>query len=278
MDYYQTLGIARDASQDDIKKAFRKLASQHHPDKGGDTAMFQKIQEAYATLSDPQKKAQYDNPSPFGTNPDGSWRQSDVPPGFEQFFHQFGPDLGSIFGNHFGQRRPKNRNVNLQTEITLEEACRGKEIIASYRLSNNQERTFEVKIPPGTHDGLTLRIAGAGDNAYQGAPAGDAMLSVRVLPHARFQRNGLDLIEQITISAWEAMLGKDVEVQTISGEKITVRIKEGTQPESFLRIQGYGMPHLNNPSVRGNHMILIKIQIPNNLTEYQKNTIRSILP
>jgi curved DNA-binding protein len=278
MDYYQTLGIARDASQDDIKKAFRKLASQHHPDKGGDTAMFQKIQEAYATLSDPQKKQQYDNPSPFGTNADGSWKEAGVPPGFEQFFHQFGPDLGSIFGNHFGQRRPRNRNVNLETEITLEEACRGKEIIASYRLSNNQERTFEVKIPPGTHDGLTLRIAGAGDNAFQGAPAGDAMLSVRVLQHPRFQRNGADLIEQINISVWDALLGKDVEVQTISGEKVTVRIKEGTQPESFLRIQGYGMPNLNNPSVRGNHMILIKVQVPNNLTEYQKNTIRSILP
>lgn len=278
MDYYQTLGISRDASQDDIKKAFRKLASQHHPDKGGDTATFQKIQEAYATLSDPQKKQQYDNPSPFGQNPNGGWQQADgVPPGFEQFFHQFGPDLGSIFGNHFGQRRPRNKNVNLQTEITLEEAFKGKEIIASYRLMNGQERTFEVKIPPGTHDGLTLRIAGAGDNIHANIPPGDAMLSVRVLPHHRFQRNGMDIVEQIVVPVWDVLLGKDQEVQTISGEKITVRIKEGTQPESFLRIQGYGMPNLNNPNVRGNHMILIKVDIPNNLTEYQKNTIRSIL-
>ena len=277
MDYYQTLGVSRDSSQEDIKKAFRKLASQHHPDKGGDTATFQKIQEAYATLSDPQKKAAYDNPSPFGQNPDGSWRQADTG-GFEQFFHHFGPDLNSIFGQHFGQRKQKNRNVNLQTEITLEEAFRGKEIIASYRLTNNQERTFEVKIPPGTHDGLVLRISGAGDNIYQGIPPGDAMLTVRVLPHPRLQRNGADLVEQITVSVWDAILGKDIEVRTISGDNITVRIKEGTQPESFLRIQGYGMPHLNNPAVRGNHMILVKVEVPNNLTEYQKNTIRSILP
>ena len=277
MDYYKTLGVNRDASQDEIKKAFRSLASKHHPDKGGDTAKFQEIQEAYATLSDPQKKAAYDNPSPFGQNPDGSWRQADVG-GFEQFFHQFGPDLNSIFGQHFGQRRQRNRNVNLQTEITLEDAFRGKEIIASYRLSNNQERTFEVKIPPGTHDGLVLRINGAGDNIYQGIPAGDALLTVRVLPHPRLQRNGQDLVEQVTISVWDALLGKDLEVNTIGGEKLTVRIKEGTQPESFLRIQGYGMPQLNNPAVKGNHMILIKVEIPTNLTEYQKNTIRSILP
>ena len=275
MDYYNTLGIAKDATPDDIKRAYRSLASKHHPDKGGDTATFQKVQEAYATLSDPEKRAAYDNPSPFGQNPNGGWQQAGVPPGFEQFFHQFGPDLGAIFGQ---SRRPKNRNVNLQTEITLEEAFKGKEIIASYRLSNGQDRTFEVKIPAGTHDGLTLRISGAGDNVYQGIPPGDAMLTVRVLPHTRFQRNGVDIVEQITISAWDAILGKDLEINTINNDTITVRIKEGTQPESFLRLQNYGMPHLNNPAVKGNHMILIKVEIPKNLTEYQKNVIRSILP
>jgi DnaJ-class molecular chaperone len=276
MDYYNTLGITKDATPDEIKRAFRSLASKHHPDKGGDTATFQKVQEAYATLSDPEKKAAYDNPSPFGQNPNGGWQQAGgMPPGFEHFFHQFGPDLGAMFGQ---SRRPKNRNVNLQTEITLEEAFKGKEIIASYRLSNGQDRTFEVKIPPGTHDGLTLRISGAGDNIYQGIPPGDAMLTIRVLPHARFQRNGVDIVEQITISAWDAILGKDLEINTINNDTITVRIKEGTQPESFLRLQNYGMPHLNNPAVKGNHMILIKVEIPKNLTEYQKNVIRSILP
>ncbi len=278
MDYYQTLGVGRSASQEDIKRAFRSLASKHHPDKGGDTKKFQEIQEAYATLSDPQKKSAYDNPNPFGTNADGSWREAGVPPGFEQFFHQFGPDLGSLFGNRFNQRRMRNRNVNLEAEITLEEAFRGKEIIASYRLSNNQERTFEVKIPPGTHDGLVLRISGAGDNAYQGIPPGDAMLTIRVLPHARFQRNGGDIIEQITVSAWDAILGKDINIKTINNEDLLIRIKEGTQPDSFLRLQGYGMPNLNNPAVRGNHMIRIKISIPDNLSESQKNVIRSILP
>ena len=275
MDYYNTLGIAKDATPDDIKRAYRSLASKHHPDKGGDTATFQKVQEAYATLSDPEKRAAYDNPSPFGQHPNGGWQQAGggVPPGFEHFFHQFG---NSPFGDMFGRRPQRNRNINLQTEITLEEAFTGKEIIASYRVGNGQDRTFEVKIPPGCYDGIVLRIAGAGDQHYAGMPPGDAMLSVRVLPHPRFQRNGNDLIEQITISVWHAMLGKDLEIKTISKDNLTVRIREGTQPDSFLRVQGYGMCDLNNPNARGNHMIAIKVKIPDNLTEYQKNTLRSI--
>jgi len=275
MDYYNTLGISKEATQDEVKKAFRSLASKHHPDKGGDTASFQEIQEAYATLGDPEKRAAYDNPSPFGQDPFGGWQQANtggVPPGFEQFFHHFGPDMGAMFG----RRHQRNKNINLETVISLEEAFSGKEIIASYRLINHQERTFEVKIPAGINDGVVLRISGAGDNSFVGMPAGDAMLSVRIRPHSRFQRNGNDLIEQINITAWDAMLGKDIEVITIGGDKLTVQIKEGTQPDSFLRIQGYGMPVMNNPGIKGNHMILIKVSVPNNLTEYQKNTLRSI--
>jgi len=271
MDYYTTLGISKDAGPDEIKRAYRSLASKHHPDKGGDTATFQKIQEAYATLSDSEKKSQYDNPAPQGFQQFGG-----MPQGFEQFFHHFNSNnFGDIFGR---QRQQRNRNINLQTDITLEEACQGKEVIASYRLSSSQEKTFEVKIPPGVYDGITLRIAGAGDDSIRSMPAGDAMLTVRVLPHHRFQRNGDDLIEQITISVWDAILGKDINIQTISNENLTVRIKEGTQPESMLRIQGYGMPNINDPRHRGNHMVSLKISIPNNLTEHQKNTLRSILP
>lgn len=270
MDYYNTLGINKDASPDEIKRAYRSLASKHHPDKGGDTAMFQKIQEAYATLSDPEKKAQYDNPAPEGFQQFGG-----MPQGFEQFFHQFGPGWGDIFGR---QPRQRNRNINLQTDITLEEAFAGKEVIASYRLSNHQERTFEVKIPPGVHDGVTLRISGAGDDSIRGMPPGDAMLSIRVIPHARLQRNGDDVVEQITISAWDAILGKDYTVKTVNNEELVIKIKEGTQPDSVLRVQGYGMPNMNNPKQRGNHMLVIKISIPNNLTEHQKNTLKSILP
>jgi curved DNA-binding protein len=280
MDYYSTLGINKSAGADEIKKAYRSLASKHHPDKGGDTKKFQEIQEAYATLSDPDKRAQYDNPAPqgfsaFGQDPFGGWQQSASPQGFEQFFHQFGPDLGSIFGNRRGPTR--NRNINLETTISLEEAYTGKDVIASYRLGSGEERTFEVKIPPGVHDGLTLRISGAGDNSIRQLAPGDAMLTVRVMPHRRFQRNGNDIIETIEITAWDAILGKDIEIETIGKSRLTISLKEGTQTDSMLRVKEAGMPDINNPNVKGNHMIAIKITIPTNLTEFQKNTLRSIL-
>jgi DnaJ-class molecular chaperone len=114
MEYYNTLGITKDAGPDEIKRAYRSLASKHHPDKGGDTATFQKIQEAYATLSDPQKKAEYDNPRPqmegfqFGGG--------GMPQGFEHFFHHFGPNIGDLFGRN---RAMRNRNINLETQIDL---------------------------------------------------------------------------------------------------------------------------------------------------------------
>lgn len=280
MDYYSILGVTKDAGPDEIKKAYRSLASKHHPDKGGDTKKFQEIQEAYATLSDPQKKAQYDNPAPqgfssFGQDPFGGWQQAGGPAGFEHFFHQFGPDIGNLFGQRRGATR--NRNINLETTLTLEEAYLGKEVIASYRLGNNEERTFEVKIPPGVHDGLTLRISGAGDNSIRQLPPGDAMLTVRIRPHHKFQRNGNDIVEEVSVPVWTAILGGDIEIETIGQSKLTIALKEGTQPGSMLRIQGHGMPDINNPNVKGNHMIVLKVVIPNNLTEYQKNTLRSLL-
>jgi DnaJ-class molecular chaperone len=276
MEHYKTLGINKDASPEEIKKAYRSLASKHHPDKGGDTATFQKIQAAYDTLSDPQKKEQYDNPNQFGNNPNGGWQEAGFPPGMEQFFSQFGPDLGSIFGTR-RQGTVRNRNINLETAITLEEAFSGKEVIASYKLGSGQERSFEVKIPPGVYDGITLRINGAGEQVYSNSPPGNAMLTIRVIPHSRFERINHDILEHIEISVWDAMLGKDLEVSTVSGEKLTIDIKPGTQPMSTLRIQGYGMPDIHHPTYRGNHLINIKIKIPDNLTEHQKNAIKSLI-
>ena len=272
MNYYDVLGVAKTASADEIKKAYRKLASQHHPDKGGDTAKFQEIQTAYDTLSDPAKRAEYDNPNPFAGNAGGGWQEFRGGPQFEQFFHQFGPDLGSIFGRH---RTARNKNINLSTDITLEEAFHGKDVVAQYSLHNGLRRTFETKIPPGIENGNVLRVNGAGDHSIQQLPPGDAMLEVRIKPHPRFIRNGADLVEEIEISAWDAILGCDKSITTIDGKNLTVRIKEGTQPNTTMRIQGYGMPVIHS-NQRGNHMIVIKVRIPTNLTEFQKNTIKHI--
>lgn len=274
MNYYDVLGVAKTATADEIKRAYRKLASQHHPDKGGDTAKFQQVEEAYRTLSDPVKRQEYDNPNPFGQATGGGWQQAGGSP-FEQFFHQFGPDIGDLFGQR--RRAHKNRDINLATDISLEEAFYGKDVVAQYSLHTGQRRTFETKIPPGIENGQTIRVHGAGDHTIQQLAPGDALLTVNVAPHARFQRHGADLIEEIEITVWEALLGCDKDIKTIDGRTVTIRIKEGTQPNTMMRLQGYGMTVINSSS-RGNHMINVKVRIPTNLTEYQKNTLKTLLP
>jgi|AntAceMinimDraft_1070359.scaffolds.fasta_scaffold01333_23 curved DNA-binding protein len=272
MNYYDVLGVPKTASPEDIKRAYRKLASQHHPDKGGDTAKFQQVEEAYRMLSDPAKKSEYDNPNPFG-QPQSNWSQSGGGP-FDQFFHQFGPDLGSLFGARRGA--PKNRNINLSTDITLEEAFFGKDVVAQYNIFNGHRRTFEARIPPGVEGGNTLRVPGAGDHSVPQLPPGDALLAINIIPHARFNRSGADLAEELEISVWEAMLGCEKDIRTIDNRVVTIKIKEGTQPNTTMRLQGYGMVIINSHS-RGNHLINVKVKIPNGLTEYQKNTIKSFL-
>jgi len=266
-DHYQTLGVDRNASPDDIKRAYRKLAAQHHPDKGGDTAKFQEISAAYDTLSDPEKKSQYDNPRPqFQNAPGGGGFHfhtgGGMPPGFEDIFAQFGM---------FGQRQqPKNRTLNIQTTISLEEAFYGKDLVATLGLPSGREQIIEIKIPVGTHDGLVLRLAGMGDDSVPNAPRGDIHLTVSVLEHPKFRRQGDDLICNIEISCIDAMLGKNIIVNTIDGKTLEMTVRPGTQPGQILSAAGYGMPKLNDDRFKGRMLMPVDIKIPTFLTEEQK--------
>lgn len=269
-DYYSTLGVAKNASPDEIKKAYRRLANQHHPDKGGDSAAFQKIQEAYSTLSDPEKKAQYDNPQPqFGSH----HFHHGVPPEFEDLF-------GGMFNNPFfgGRRGPvRNSTIGLQTQITLEEAFFGKTVMASFNLPSGQQQVLEIKIPAGINDGTTLRVAGVGDDSYKHLPRGDVHLTIMVAPHPIFAREGNDLIRDLDISVWDAMIGKSVEVNCIDGKRIVATVPPGVQHGAVLRLHGHGMPDQRNSAFRGNMLLRLKINIPTNLTERQKDLVRQIM-
>ena len=209
-DHYNTLGVDRNASPDQIKSAYRKMAAKHHPDRGGDTAAFQSVQAAYETLSDPNKRAQYDQPQPqFHQHPGGFHfhSQSGMPGGFEDIFAQF--TGGHPFDSFFGNRQPhRNKTLNIQTAINLEDAFHGKDLLASLTLPSGREQTIEVKIPAGIHEGTTLRLSGLGDDSIPNMPRGDLHLTVSVLPHAVFRREGDDLIKDIYINCVEAMLGK----------------------------------------------------------------------
>lgn len=270
MDHYSTLGVAKNASPDEIKKAFRKLASQHHPDKGGDTKKFQEIQAAYDVLGDPEKRAQYDNPQPqvHGFNFEGGF-----PPGFEDIFSQFG---GHPFGNMFGQRRQvqRNKNLNIQTRISLEEAFSGKDLVASLRLPSGREQVIEVKIPAGVQDGTVLRLSGMGDDSVPNVPRGDIHMTVHVFPHTVWTRQGDDLIKTVNINCIDAMLGTTVQVDTIDGKTLELKINPGAQPGQVLSAAGYGMPKMNDNRFKGRMLINIAISIPTTLTDHQKDLLK----
>jgi len=270
-DYYTTLGVDRNATQDDIKKAYRKLAAKHHPDRGGDTATFQEISVAYDTLSNPEKKQQYDNPAP-----QGFYQQGGMPDGFEELFRNFGGPFGDMFGARRAQPA-RNRTMNLQTQMTLEEAFNGKELIANIQLPSGREQMLEVKIPAGVRDGTTLRLSGMGDDSVSNVPRGDIHLTVHVMPHAVFQRNNDELIRTLDVNSLEAIIGCSKQFVTLDSKTLEINIPPGTQHGQIMSVQGYGMPFMQDNRMRGRLLITINLKTPTTLTDQQKDLIRQII-
>ena len=193
MDYYKTLGVNRNASQDEIKKAFKKQAMKHHPDKGGDANTFQQINEAYETLGNTNKKQQYDM---FGTTGNQNPRTQTW-----EFGGDFPNDIGDIFNDFFGgnrspfQRRQfrKNRDIIIQADIELEDVLKGKELIATYRLTNGKEQSVNLRLPKGVDNSTTIKFPALGDDYHSNAPRGDLLVRVRVKQHPIWNRDGANL-------------------------------------------------------------------------------------
>lgn len=272
-DYYSILGINKTASQDEIKRAYRRLASQHHPDKGGDTKKFQEVEEAYRTLGDPEKRQQYDNPAPQGFQQFGG-----MPPGFEDIMSQMFGGGGGGFGDIFGRPRHhqplRNSTLNIQTTITLEEAFQGKDLIATLGLPSGREQVIEVKIPAGVQDGTVLRLSRMGDDTIPNLPRGDIHLTVNVSSHQTFQRQGDDLVLELDVHCIDAILGKTFFIDTIDKKTLELSLKAGTQHGQIMAANGYGMPKMNDNRFRGRLLIVVNIKIPTTLTEAQKQLLK----
>ena len=265
MDFYTTLGVDRTASKEEIKKAYRKLAMKHHPDrnqKEGSEEEFKKIKEAYETLIDDDKRKRYDNPH---QQPDYQTFNGGVPPDIE--------DLLRGFGFNHGNFKPKNRTFSLQTAITLEEAFTGKEILTTINFPTGEE-IVNVKVPPGVQTGTTLRLQGIGDNSIKDAPRGDVHLIIHVLEHEVFKRHNSDLFKDLEISVFDAILGTNIIIDTIDKKVLNVTIPPGTQPGTTLTLQGQGMPRVEDPRFRGRLLLKVKVLIPTLLTDDQKELIR----
>jgi DnaJ-class molecular chaperone len=262
-DHYNTLGVARNANPDEIKKAYRRLAAIHHPDKGGDTAMFQKIQTAYETLSDPQKKQQYDNPNPFNGMQGGPFGGGAFhfdfggPGGFQ--FHQNGFDMHDIFGQMFGGQRqggfrPQQPSYRTTLHVTLEQAYRGDEQILQLQ-THSGSHTIKINIPRGVDNGQSMRY----DNLIK-----DTILLVefRVHQHRKFERQAQNLHSVVDISILDLIVGTSIKFETISGKTLDVTVPANSQPGSRLRIANEGMP--TNYGF-GDQFILINPVIPDKI-------------
>jgi DnaJ-class molecular chaperone len=256
MDYYSTLGVDKSSSQEEIKKAYRKLAAQHHPDRGGNTAAFQKIQEAYATLSDPQRKAEYDNPHPqfhFNTGNTGF--------GFDPFAAAF---QGSPFEHFFRQGRSnirrKNRDLNIRCTVTFKQSFTGANLEASYNLPNGKKQTVIIDIPAGIQSGQTIRYPGMGDDSDPNLPKGDLNVTVLVEASKEYERRGDDLIAVLKINPVEAMTGCSKIVNTLSDTAVKINIAPGTQHGTDFVVKGQGFRNINGRL--GNLIVLVGVDIP----------------
>jgi curved DNA-binding protein len=301
-DYYRILGVDRNASQKEIKQAYRKLARQYHPDVNpGDKtaeARFKEINEAHEVLSDPEKRKKYDQLGSqwqswqrMGGRPqDFDWSQWFAPGtgprvqygtvedleemfggmgGFSDFFESIFGGMGP--GQRAGTARPRRgRDVETEVEITLEEACQG-----TVRVVEKDSRRLEVKIPPGVETGSRVRVRGEGAPGTVGGQAGDLYLRVKVLPHSTFERRGDDLYHDLPVDLYDAILGTEVRVPTLKGA-VLLKIPPETQNGRIFRLAGQGMPKVKDPAQRGDLYVKVQVRLPEHLTDRERNLFREL--
>jgi curved DNA-binding protein len=289
-DYYKILGIEKGASADDIKKAFRKQAVKYHPDRNPDNKgaedKFKEINEAYAVLSDPQKKEQYDTYGSSGFHQ--QYSREDIFRGFD--FGKASQDMGGggedifsrLFGSSFGRSGGRSAfrtgpqrggDLEMETEISFRDAALGAEKSVAFRRNGTREE-LKVKIPPGVDNGSKIRISGKGLAGEQGGPAGDLFLNIRVLNDPLFVRDGGDLSVERSITFSSACLGTSLDVPTLEGDK-RIKVPAGIQPGTKIRLKGCGIKP-SGSNVKGDLYVKIGVHVPEVLTVEQKQLMEEM--
>ncbi len=308
-DYYEILGVSRDASSEEIKKAYRKLAAKYHPDKNpGDKhaeEMFKQINEAHSVLTDPEKRKLYDRYGEkwkqFEQMDEKTRQQYEQYQKYQQYAHSTAGDggetftwrFGDIFGNGFeddifssifGHRTKRSpfdqtyyqnyqmpgQDLHAELEISLDEAYNGTTKL--FRINNE---TIKLKIKPGTKDGQILKLKGKGGPGINGGPNGDLLITVHIRPHPVFKRVGDDLHMELPVDLYTAVLGGSVQIQTLKG-KVKVNIPPESNNGKIIRLPGLGMPKDARKTSFGDLYIKLNVQIPQNLSEKEKELFREL--
>jgi len=243
INYYQTLGVDRDATPDQIKRAYRKLASQHHPDKGGDKNKFQEIEQAYRTLSNPQQRAQHDTPTPFG-NMGGQGFD------FDSIFN--------VFGARFNQPRQQHQRAMMTLWITLPDVARGGPKTISVG-THQGTMTVEIEIPPGIDDGASVQYPGIGPGGM------DLVITFRIHPNPRWERQGPNLIMDHPVDVWDLITGTEIKVQDILGATLSLTVPVKTQPGTTFRLRERGLAQRSGAV--GDLLVRVQARIPDHIPQ-----------
>ena len=296
--YYDVLGVKRDATQDDIKKAFRKLAAKYHPDAGGDEKKFAEVSEAYTTLSDEKKRKEYDQMLLFGgipgadfggsggrgrgysytTNVGGDWQDifDSIRNGDGAFS---GFDFSQIFNGAGAGRASSNRpskggDLTLTINVSAEEAFSGTQRKVTFTVpSTGEKQTLTVKVPAGAVDGGKLRYRGRGEFGVNGGERGDLVITTKVAEHPVFKRDGADVRMELPISMWEAALGAEVEVPTPDGTTCRLKVPAGTQDGKTFRFRDLGAPNVKRKGSKGALYVKVRVKVPTRLSAKERESL-----
>jgi curved DNA-binding protein len=252
MDYYSILGVNRNATPEEIKKAYRKQAMANHPDRGGDQEQFKRVTEAYEILSNSDKRNAYDNPG-YNFNSQNFQGQHN-PFGGTPFDH--------IFGQGFTQQQtPRNKDITLQADIDLKDTLTGKNLIIQYQLSTGRLETVNVDVPAGAKHGDTIQYQGLGEEGHPRYPRGNLHVRIRINKTKNWERDQDNLIVRKSINVFDFLTGCATIVETLDNKKIELKIPQGTQIGTTFSIPNYGIPNMRTGQ-RGKLFVIVEANVP----------------
>ena len=294
--FYDVLGVQKNASEDEIKKAFRKLAVKYHPDNGGDENKFKEISEAYETLSNPDKRREYDQLLMYGGIPGrgaagGAYAGGAAGVNIGDILNSmfsgngaFTNDWGQGFSSPFGggaaggrQRSRRGDDLSLTVDVSAEDAVRGVTHKVTYRIpSTGEQQAIAVSVPAGAVDGGKLRYKRRGEYGINGGERGDLVVTTHVEEHPLFKRKGADVTMELPISIYEAALGCSVDVPTPGGATVRLKVPAGTQTGKKFRFKEMGAPDVKHRGKTGALLVKVVVKVPTALSDEERTSLEHL--